>query len=180
MTTSDSIKEISKALMMFHSLVNAVEKKETNPFFKSKYADLSAVLESIKAPLSDSGLTFVQFPDGDGLTTRIIHAESAEWMEAQFPMIYAKQDPQGQGSAITYTRRYALKSILGLTEEDDDGNAASGKGKQNEPAPDDTEDLRCKQCGAVAKERSGKTEQGRPFKGIFCTEKRQHVEWLKT
>lgn len=48
-----------------------------------------------------------------------------------FVMPLAKADPQGAGSAITYARRYALVSMLGLNvDEDDDGNHASNKVSQ--------------------------------------------------
>lgn len=64
-------------------------------------------------------------PDGDGLTTIVMH-ESGEWIMATAKLELSKPDPQGQGSAITYMRRYALSAALGLvTEDDDDGNAAS-------------------------------------------------------
>jgi hypothetical protein len=72
-----------------------------------------------------SAILFSQFPDGDGLTTMLMHS-SGEWLAATSRMTPKDQTPQGQGSAITYLRRYALSSVLGLaTEDDDDGNAAS-------------------------------------------------------
>ncbi len=129
MNKSDSIKNIGEGLRTFHAKVATIAKTETNPFFKSKYADLSNILEAIKEPLQESKLAFAQFPSGiDGLTTILIH-DSGEWISSEYSMTPAKQDPQGRGSAITYQRRYALCSILGLNTEDDDGNAAS----KNEP-----------------------------------------------
>ncbi len=135
MTHSDSIKNIATALIAFQTAVSSVKKTETNPFFKSKYADLTAVLNAIKEPLEKAGLAFVQFPDGDGLTTMLMHALSGEWMQATLPLKLVKQDAQGQGAAITYLRRYSLGSILGLiTEEDDDGNKASQTSNQGHPS----------------------------------------------
>jgi ERF superfamily len=126
MITSTSITQLTKALIAFHDQIGTITKDAANPFFKSSYASLSNILDSIKSPLAASGLTFVQFPDGEnGLTTRLMH-ESGEWMEATYPMKPAKSDPQGLGSAITYQRRYSLGAILGLNiDTDDDGNAAS-------------------------------------------------------
>ena len=126
MNKSESIVEISKALVKFHGEVSAVKKDASNPFFKSKYATLDNVLETIGKPLENAGLSFAQFPSGEsGLTTILMH-ESGEWMEETFSVPLAKNDPQGAGSAITYMRRYALGAILGLaTEEDDDANSAS-------------------------------------------------------
>ena len=133
------IKEIAKALLLFHSKVQKIAKSEDNPFFKSKYADLPAVLESIQQPLQESGLCFVQFPEENSLTTLLMHAESGEYMQATYNLHAEKITPQGLGSAITYARRYALGAILGLnTDKDDDGNKASEskpqKKQKEEPA----------------------------------------------
>jgi ERF superfamily len=125
MKKSDSIVEISKALIRFHSEVSPVTKDANNPFYKSQYATLDNTLETVKKPLGNAGLSFAQFPDENGLTTILMH-ESGEWIESTYSVPLAKQDPQGAGSAITYMRRYALGAILGLaTEIDDDGNTAS-------------------------------------------------------
>ena len=128
--TSPTTIEITKALLGFHSEVEKISKDASNPFFKSSYASLSNILDSIKQPLAKNKLTFVQFPEGaNGLTTRLMH-ESGEWMETTYIMTPAKNDPQGLGSAITYQRRYSLGAVLGLNvSEDDDGNAASTKGE---------------------------------------------------
>jgi len=133
MEKSQSIKNIAKAIGLFQVKMSPIKKDSTNPFFKSKYASLSTILEQIQVPLQECGLSFSQFPDGDGLTTIVMHDESGEFMQASYNIHAAKQDPQGIGSAITYARRYALASILGLNiDEDDDGNAATGKNGQSE------------------------------------------------
>jgi len=127
------IKNIGKALMKFHEEMGVIYKTETNPFFKSKYADLATILTAIKIPLTKAGLTFVQIPTGENeLRTILIHPESGETIEGTFKMTPSKNDPQGQGSVITYQKRYALSAILGLnTEQDDDGNKASEIGSEN-------------------------------------------------
>ena len=126
MERSESIKELAAALCAFQSSVETIRKSDTNPFFKSKYASLSSILDVIKAPLAENGLSFVQFPSGDyGLTTMLMHT-SGEWISDTYRMRPTKDDPQGAGSVITYQRRYALGAILGLNiDEDDDGNKAS-------------------------------------------------------
>lgn len=128
MQTSDSIKSISKALLTFHKEVEVIKKTEENKFFKNKYADLATILTAIDEPLQKAGLTFVQVPEcGNKLTTRIIHAESGEWLEGTYDMTPKENSPQAQGSVITYLRRYSLSAILGLNvDEDDDGNKSSG------------------------------------------------------
>jgi len=137
MKQSDSIKQLCVALVKFHSSVGKIKKSATNPFFKSKYADLSSILDVIEEPLCESGLSFVQFPIGENeLQTTLMH-ESGEWMSGSYTMKPSKNDPQGLGSAITYQRRYALGAILGLNiDEDDDGNAASKPNKNTSKAND--------------------------------------------
>lgn len=132
MTHSDSIKNIGSALLAFHGEVAKIPKNDTNPFFKSKYASLSTILDAVKQPLQKAGLTFVQFPIGENeLETLLMHPESGEWMRAAYHMKPVKADPQSYGSVITYQRRYALGAILGLNiDEDDDGNKASEPPKE--------------------------------------------------
>lgn len=127
MQKSESIKNIAGALITFHMKVENIKKDATNPFFKKKYASLSNILESIQIPLSESGLAFSQFPTGPSdLSTILMHADSGEYMIADYTMEAPKNDPQSKGSAMTYQRRYALTAILGLNiDDDDDGNAAS-------------------------------------------------------
>lgn len=126
MDTSESIKEIATALCEFQGEVEKIKKDATNPFFKSKYATLANILDVIREPLHKNGLSFVQFPTNQfGLITRLMH-QSGEWMEAEYIMQPIKATPQEIGTCLTYMRRYALGSILGLNiDEDDDGNKAS-------------------------------------------------------
>jgi hypothetical protein len=125
MERSETIIELSKALAMFHSLVGKISKDAKNPFFKSNYASLPHILDEIQEPLEKSGLVISQFPDGDGLTTILIHSGSGEYLMAKYTMPVAKpNDPQALGSAISYSRRYAVSSILSLKIEDDDAETA--------------------------------------------------------
>jgi hypothetical protein len=129
MEHSESIAAISKALVGFQADVKAVPKTATNPFYSSKYAPLDAIIETIKEPMRKHGLSLVQLPDDDGLTTILAHT-SGEFFKATAPLNAKDGTPQAQGSAITYMRRYALSAALGLaTEDDDDGNSASRKAK---------------------------------------------------
>lgn len=136
MIKSESTVEISKALSKFRNEMKPVIKDANNPFFKSKYATLDAILEAVNGPLSDAKLSFAQFPDETGLTTILMH-KSGEFLQATYSVPLAKQDPQGAGSAITYMRRYALGAILGIaTENDDDGNVASTPNTKKAKATD--------------------------------------------
>lgn len=126
MEKSESIKSIGTSLTMFHIKMEKIKKDATNPFYHSKYATLSNILEAIRFPLSESGLSFSQFPDGDCLCTILIHNESGEFIQSCYNIHPTKKDPQSIGSAITYARRYALSAILGINvDEDDDGNSSS-------------------------------------------------------
>lgn len=121
------MQKIAKALATFHGHMKPVGKDKTNPHFRNKYASLDSILEAIKEPLKQAGLTFVQLPiEGGKLKTILIESESGESIESTMDILLAKSDPQAQGSALTYARRYALSAILGIsTDEDDDGNAAT-------------------------------------------------------
>jgi hypothetical protein len=126
MPKSQSIKQLTQALITFQVKVDTIRKDAKNPFFKSSYASLANILESIKEPLIECGLAVTQFPHGEnGLMTIVLH-ESGEWIGFDYQMRPAKDDPQGRGSAITYQRRYAIASVLCLNiDEDDDGNLAT-------------------------------------------------------
>ena len=128
MKQSESIKNLAAAMAAAQSEMGAAIKGSSNPFFKSKYADLGSVIEAVKAPFAAHGLSYVQFPvsgeNSVGVTTRLMHS-SGEWLEQEFFIPLGKMDAQAAGSAITYARRYALQAIAGIPAEDDDGNAAS-------------------------------------------------------
>ena len=136
MQTSESIKNIAKAMAQFQSEVKNPSNTANNPFFNSKYAPLSDVLNLVRPILTKHGLSVLQSPSGDGeyitVTTLIAH-ESGEWIESDPLTLKAdKATAQGAGSAITYARRYALSAMLGISsEDDDDGNYASGTDMQN-------------------------------------------------
>lgn len=125
---SESIKELSIAMADFQSKVATVKKDANNPFFKSKYAPLESIIEAIKEPLAKAGLSYVQMPTGTNLLVTILMHKSGEFIESTVTLHPKSNTPQDHGSALTYMRRYALSAMLGIaTEEDDDGNAASGK-----------------------------------------------------
>lgn len=129
MEKSTNISNLAKALITFQLKVEKIEKDASNPFFKSKYATLTNILDAISVPLIESGIAVTQFPTGEnGLTTLLIHGESGEYIQETYFMTGMKSTPQERGSFISYQRRYALASILNLNisdESDDDGNAST-------------------------------------------------------
>lgn len=127
MITSEKITNLTKAMFSFQTKVSSVKKTAKNPHFKSSYADLTSILETINPILQECGLLVTQHPNEDTLVTVIYHAESGEWMKSeQILRMKDLNNPQAQGSALTYARRYSLAAIFNLNQFDDDGNAASG------------------------------------------------------
>ena len=163
MKRSDTIANLAAALSAAQGEFEAVPKSAENPFFKSHYADLPSVVQAASPVLAKHGLSVSQLPDFDGehdmLTTTIMHS-SGEWIEASARLHLVKDDPQAQGSATTYMRRYAYSGGLGVvTEEDDDGNAASRPrtapaARTASPRPA-VNGPACPDCGSALRERTG-------------------------
>jgi len=138
MNKSDTIVKLAEALAKFQGEVKNPPNTAVNPYYKSKYAPLGEVLNTVRPTLGKYGLSFFQNQVTDengklGVTTMLMHS-SGEYIESD--AIYAspeKNTPQGLGSVSTYLRRYQLSSILGIaSEDDDDGNA-------NEAQPNKTD-----------------------------------------
>ncbi|AAL77543.1 hypothetical protein [Lactobacillus phage LL-H] len=130
MQHSDSIKEIFGALSKFRAQVKQPAKTANNPYFNSKYVTLEGVMQAIDAALPGTGLAYSQLVEngdnGASVSTLITHS-SGEWMiVGPLTLNPTKRDPQGQGSAITYAKRYQLASAFGISSDiDDDGNAGT-------------------------------------------------------
>ncbi len=145
-------KSLNEAMTMFQQLAVKATKDSSNPFFKSSYADLSAVINAV-GEAAQFGLSFTQIvhyentilTDGEHkqymyrdlyVETVVSHNTDDNKLVSRIPIIVAdnkKSDPQAMGSAITYAKRYALQAIYGLATEDDDANSASGKTNSNIP-----------------------------------------------
>lgn len=125
---SDQVNELAKALANVQSQLKPAVKNKINPFFKSAYADLVSVWEACQPLLAANGLAVTQTTQVENgvnlLVTTLMHI-SGQWVEGRYAICAKSADPQAQGSAITYARRYALCAIVGvIADEDDDGNAA--------------------------------------------------------
>jgi hypothetical protein len=119
----NNIKAITSALVEFHKKVEVIKKDSQNPFFNSKYASLSNILNVINPVLIECGLNIMHLPTGEGKLRVILSHISGAYIMTTFDMKIPKDEPQGLGSAITYSRRYAIGAILNLNIEDDsDGN----------------------------------------------------------
>ena len=123
------MKNLAKALLEAQKEMGNAKKDSTNPFFKSKYADLNSVREACLPALNNHGITVLQpitHIDGKNFVKTILLHESGESMESLTEIVYSKQnDAQAQGSGITYARRYGMQSFLNVGADDDDGNIAS-------------------------------------------------------
>ncbi len=110
--------------------VPAIQKNSINPHFGNTYVSLDRVLETVLPVLAEDNLMLMQWPTNvsgvPALRTVIYDIETEESMEDTMMLVLERDNPQGQGSALTYAKRYAILSIFGLTaDEDDDGQKAS-------------------------------------------------------
>lgn len=133
------MKQIATALLKAQSEMSNPKKGATNPFFKSKYADLNAVREAVIPTLNANGISVLQpivHVDGKNFVKTILLHDSGEMLESLTEILYNKQnDAQAQGSGISYARRYSLQSFVCVGADDDDGQKAV------EPKPNATTEI---------------------------------------
>ena len=124
---SEQINELATALAKAQAEMKVPAFNRINPHFKSKYADLPAVIDAARDALSKNGLSVTQEPrvtDASFILATVLRHSSGQWVESTYPLPQGK--PQEIGSAITYARRYSLSAICGIAaDDDDDGNAGS-------------------------------------------------------
>lgn len=118
------MKELLKALSDAKKEIGAITKNEENPFFKSKYFDINALIEHVEPVLESHGLLLLQPLTEGKVLTQIFHVETSQVISS-YMALPELMDPQKMGSAITYYRRYTLQSLLALQSEDNDGNGAT-------------------------------------------------------
>ena len=152
MKTSQSIQKISVALLTAQKEIGSAKKGSENPFFHSKYDDLGSVMETCKEKLNNNGILVLQPIDSDEngvyVETTLLH-ESGEWISASM-RISPKSDtnPQDQGSAISYARRYSLQSMVFIPAEDDDAEKATHRTTSNTTQVNDVTG-KCTMCGTT-------------------------------
>lgn len=133
---SENIDAFTVALVKVQQEVETVRKDAKNAAFKqngkeSTYASLKSTWEACRAELTANGFAVTQWPGAYcrdtnqmKMTTCLLHI-SGQWQRATAEIPMGKADAQGYGSAVTYARRYALQAAVGLSPDDDDGNAAA-------------------------------------------------------
>lgn len=123
---------LTEKLLRIQQKIGPLTKDSDNPFFKSKYADLNQVLALAKSALNDEGLFVSQGPGlnehGKYIETSIIDSENGQSISCRVPFSGSEKNMQEIGAAITYARRFGLKSLLAMEDIDDDGETAVGRG----------------------------------------------------
>jgi hypothetical protein len=144
-SSSEKIRQANEvqATLSFHQklhraklAIGKVTKNANNPHFKKSYADLNAIIEAVEPILLENGLLLLQPIQGNSVCTQIIDIDSGVMVESCMELP-AGLNPQQQGSAITYYRRYTLQSTLSLQSVDDDGAAASKSTPTKPPITDE-------------------------------------------
>lgn len=139
---SEEIDKIVPALIKARGTFKAAVRDAKNDAFKrngvgSGYATLDSVIDAVTESLLANGIYYTQQTDvvdaRTMLYTRFLHS-SGQWIGGAYPVHPIKNDPQGEGSALTYARRYALMALAGIAPEDDDGNAATKAAKKSSDA----------------------------------------------
>lgn len=125
--TEHATPELFAAMAEAQGEIENAAKNSSNPHYKSKYADLAEIINTIRPVYAKHGLSATQAPHFDGtvcsVSTLVAH-KSGGFIVSTAACIPAKFDAQGIGSATTYLRRYSLAAMAGIAQEDDDGNAA--------------------------------------------------------
>lgn len=144
---SATLAALAAALSAAQGEITAAAKDTENPFFHRRYADLASVWDACRAPLAKNGLSVIQCPTADGASvtvhTTLLHS-SGEYITSSLSITSQRQtrdgggwevvsSPQAIGSTITYARRYALAAMVGVAPDDDDGEAAQGRGATTSP-----------------------------------------------
>lgn len=141
---SENINEISTALAKAQGQLNPAVKDSSNPHFKSKYADLASVWEACRKALSDNSLAVTQIPHFEGdkqfLVTLLTHS-SGQWIKSMMALPIQKPGPQELGSCLSYCRRYALASLVGVYQDDDDAERAQQPYRKKEEPPKEKSEI---------------------------------------
>lgn len=135
MHRSDDISLLADAIVDIQANLPVVPKSSTNPHFKSMYADLPTIIEATRQICVERGVAVIQMicPSAPGtlsLETTLLHKSGQFITETLDMPIGDRLTPQAYGSAVTYARRYAYASALGIvSDQDDDGNEATSQSK---------------------------------------------------
>ena len=171
-TTKDSL---ASAMAKAFAAIEGATKSANNPHFKSKYADLTSVIEAIKPALVANGLFFTQSPrpndKGVEIETILHHASGEVFSLGSLFVPADKNNAQAFGSALTYARRYALVTAFGVPVEDDDGNAAAAAPPKREPQVELINDADCVEVTNLLRATKADTKAFLGYFGVPATSK---------
>lgn len=132
MDTSNATPELFAAISVAQGKIENATKNSQNPHFRSNYADLAEVLNTVRPVFSEEGLSLIQSTEFDGdmvSVSTVIGHKLGGFITSRASCKPAKTDAQGVGAATTYLRRYSAAAIAGIAQEDDDGQSAAHSGK---------------------------------------------------
>jgi|GEM_PF-2036537 len=125
-----------KRILDVQKQIGVLGKSSDNPFFKSKYLSLDNLLKHLVPLLHENNLLLLQ-PIHDGeVCSQVYDAENGKLIAESRIVLQPNSNPQKLGSAITYFRRYTLKSLFAIAEGDDDGNLAATPPPKPKPEPE--------------------------------------------
>ena len=194
---SEDIKDLAKALAAAQHELHGAKKDAVNPFFKSKYATLESVYEAIREPLAKNGLSIVQpteFISGQTFVRTVLMHSSGQWVDGLYPVISQKNDPQGLGSGMSYSRRYSLMAMVGIPASDDDAESATNRTQPANFSPQESaiqrlaqgtdtvadgfiSDKQAKRLFAIAKKHNVSNEQIKGILKKYGIEKTEQIRW---
>lgn len=191
---SENINELVKAVCEAQKDIRHATKDSTNPHFKSHYASLTSVIEASREGLNKNGLAIFQvssIENGEPALDTLLAHVSGQWIKARYLLRPDKPTPQGYGSALSYARRYSLLSILNLSAEDDDGNAATdshntalnGSKTRNSPtpkaAPEPLSEKQIVRLFAIAKESHWSHKDLKEYLRSLGLESTKELTWIQ-
>ena len=188
---------IYTALLAAQREMPALQKSGINPHFRNRYVPLEELISAVVPVLNKYGIVLIQAPtyhEGQPALQTILRC-NGESIEATMPLLCAKDDPQGQGSAITYARRYSLMAMLGLSADEDDdaekATASKGRGDQYvhesvpRPTPKGGQERptvngepipppQCEEHGSMTYVKAGTSKAGKPYPAFWsCPQRRE-------
>lgn len=126
---SEQLGDLLTAMAAAQAEMGHAHKNAKNPHFKSEFADLPEVIDTIRPVMTKHGLSFMQFPVGQAGLMNFLGHKSGQWLRGKMQMTPKDSSPQAVGSCLTYARRYSGAGIANIGQSDDDGNAASQQAK---------------------------------------------------
>lgn len=132
MAENNELSKLQEALSVFRAQIKQPKLDGSNPYFNSNYVTLAGVQQAVDEGIKGTGLAYVQLVNSDDngnvyVETIITHKLGGILRSGKLSVPPKKKDAQGLGSSITYSRRYQLAAMFGITsDKDDDANAAVG------------------------------------------------------